>query len=1269
MLNRLIAWALRNRVIVLAVAGVMLAAGAWTASRMPVDVFPDLTAPTVTVLTEAHGMAPEEVEALVSFPIETAVNGATGIRRVRSSTAQGISVVWVEFDWGTDIFRARQIVSEKLQTVAAALPRGVAAPVLAPVSSVMGEIMMIGLTGMQSPQELRTVADWTIRRRLLAVPGVAQVIPIGGEVKQYQVVADPARMLATGVTLADVVRAAEGSNRNAAGGVFMDKGQEYVIRGIGRAQSVEDIGASVVAMRGGIPVVLSQVAEVRVGAAIRFGDGSVNAKPGVVLAVQKQPGANTLDLTERVGRELTDMQRTLPTGMTIESSLFRQADFITVAVENVVKALRDGGIFVVLVLVLFLWNLRATAISIVAIPLSLVVAIFGMKLLGISINTMTLGGMAIAIGALVDDAIIDVENVFRRLKENHHLPEALQRPSLAVVYDASREIRSSIVNATLIIIVVFLPLFFLGGVEGRLLQPLGFAYVVSILASLFVAVTVTPVLCSYLLPNSRGVITEQDSRLVKWLKVWYARALGTVLAHPRRVLTVAGVALAATLAIVPFLGSSFLPEFNEGALTVSVVTVPGTSLDESNAIGRRVEEILLSNSAVQNTDRRQGRAELDEHAQGVNAAEIDVTLTGDVDKERLFEELRREFSAIPGTNVTIGQPIGHRIDHMLSGTRANIAVKIFGPDLYELRQVGSRVRDAMQSVRGVADLQLEQQMDVPQLRIVADRGALARYGMTVGELAEAIDIAFNGETVSQVLEDGRSVDLVVRFPDALRANAAAISGVSLDTPTGQRVALSQLARIVVDRGPNAISRENVQRKIVVQANVAGRDLGSTVADIRRVVREQVALPTGYHVEYGGQFEAQEESTRTLAVLSLLSIAAIFLILFSEFGSARTSVLVMANLPLALIGGVLAVAMTTTVVSIASLVGFVTLFGIATRNGILLVSHYRQLLSEGVPFREAVVRGSLERLSPILMTALTAGLALIPLAFGGGEPGNELQTPMAVVILGGLLSSTALNMLVLPPLYLLFGERSVPGRVGEDALSDRRDWSGVRPLLASLLVLVALPTVALAHGVAAGDKGWIQEVSGALLIPFAYLGAKHMVTGYDHLLFLFGVIFFLYRLKDIGVYVTLFAVGHSTTLILGVLTGVSVSAYLIDAIIGLSVVYKALDNLRAFERWFGFQPSARVATLVFGFFHGFGLATKILDFQLSPDGLIPNLIAFNVGVEVGQLLALSAILIAMGYWRRSIGFTRHAYGANVALMAAGFVLAGYQLAGYFLRDLG
>lgn len=1030
MLNALIKWSLERRVIVLAAATLLLATGVWTATRLPVDVFPDLTAPTVTVLAEAHGMAPEEVEALVAFPIETAVNGATGVRRVRSSIAQGIAVVWVEFEWEMDIFIARQIVAEKLQTAAATLPPGFPPPVLAPVSSVMGEIMMIGLswTGDSTPSleramALRTQADWTLRRRLLALPGVAQVVPIGGEVKQYQVQPDVERMRAAGVTLADVLRAASGANVNASGGVYMDRGQEIVIRSIGRAQSVEDIGATVLVTRDGAAVTLAQVATVRIAAAPRYGDASVNALPGVVLAVQKQPGANTLALTERIQEELAAIQPTLPDGMHIETELFRQSDFISVAIRNVVHALRDGALLVVLILAVFLANGRATAISVLAIPLSLAVAVLAMQALGITINTMSLGGMAIAIGALVDDAIIDVENVLRRLRENAQRALEDRRSVMTVVFEASVEIRSSIVNATAIIIVVFLPLFFLGGVEGRLLQPLGFAYVVSILASLVVAMTVTPVLCAWLLPGSAEGAGAHESRVVVWLKARYAATLRRVLTTPRRTLVGALAAFALTVAALPLLGTAFLPEFNEGALTVSVVTVPGTSLAEASAIGLRVERILKADPAVINTDRRQGRAELDEHAQGVNAAELDVTLQPDVDKEELFARLRSEFASIPGTNVTIGQPIGHRIDHMLSGTRANIAVKIFGPDLQGLRSVGTEVRDAIQDVRGVVDLQLEQQVDVPQLRLDVDRQALARYGLTPGDFAEAVDVAFNGEVVSQVLEEGRSVDLVVRLPEEDRQSAAAVAAMPIAAPTGQRVPIASLARVTMTRGPNTISRENVQRKIVVQANVAGRDLGSTVEEIRERIARDVVMPPGYFVEYGGQFEAQAESTRTLLSLSVLAVAAIFLILYGEFKSARLATLVMSNLPLALIGGVAAVALSGGTVSIASLVGFVTLFGIATRNGILLVTHYRNLEAEGVPPQEAVMRGSLERLSPILMTALTAGLALLPLALGGGEPGNELQTPMAIVILGGLISATALNMIVLPALYSMYGHRS------------------------------------------------------------------------------------------------------------------------------------------------------------------------------------------------------------------------------------------------------
>jgi len=1021
-LNQLIAWSLRHRMVVVTAGGLLMAAGAWTAVRMPVDVLPDLTAPTVTVLAEAHGMAPEEVEALVAFPIETAVNGATGVRRVRSSLAAGIAVIWVEFDWGTDIFRARQIVTEKLQTVTSLLPAGLPPPVLAPVSSVMGEIMMIGLTGPQSPAELRTTADWVIRRRLLAIPGVAQVIPTGGEVRQYVVQPDPARMRATGVTLRQVLEAAAASNAVAAGGVFVRDGQEVLVRGLARARSVDDIALTVAAVRNGVPILLRDVATVRLGSATPIGAGAVNAEPGIVLAVQKQPGANTLELTRRIEAELDALQGTLPEGMQLHTDLFRQADFITVAVHNVRDALRDGAILVVLILLLFLGNVRATFISALAIPLSLAVAVLAMQLLGLTINTMTLGGMAIAIGALVDDAIIDVENVFRRLRENHHRPPGQRRSALRVVYRASREIRGAIVSATIIIVLVFVPLLLLGSVEGRLLRPLGIAYIVAILASLIVAVSVTPVLCYLLLPRSRMVEEERESRVVTWLKGRYAVLLEAVLRHPGWVVGTGTGALVLTLAGLPMLGSAFLPEFNEGSLTISVITVPGTSLAESDAIGRRVEQILLAQEGVGTTDRRQGRAELDEHAQGVNAAEIDVTLREGVDRDRLLEGLRREFTLIPGTSITIGQPIGHRIDHLLSGTRASIAVKIFGPDLARLRELGTAVETAMRNVPGVVDLQLEQQVEAPQLRVLPDRSALARHGLRPGDVMETIDVALAGEAVSEILEEGRTVPLVVRLRPEDRADPAGIAAMTLDAAGGRRVPLGEVATIRLDRGPNTISRENVQRKIVVQANVAGRDLGSVVREVRQAVDGAVPPVPGYHIEYGGQAEAQAASARMLAGLSVLAILGIFVVLFAEFGSARVAGLVMANLPLGLIGGVAAVAVTGGVVSVASLVGFITLFGIATRNGILLISHYLALRRGGASLRETVTRGSLERLAPILMTALTAGLALLPLAAGGGKPGNELQTPMAVVILGGLLSATALNMVVLPALYFLTERR-------------------------------------------------------------------------------------------------------------------------------------------------------------------------------------------------------------------------------------------------------
>ncbi len=1022
MLDRLIRWSLENRLLVLVAAVLGLVAGGYTVSNMPVDVFPDLTAPTVTVLTEAHGMATEEVESLVTFPLETALNGAAGVRRVRSSSAQGISILWIEFDWGTDIFRARQIVNEKLQLAGGQLPEGVDAPVLAPITSIMGEILLVGITASDDLlMEARTEADWTVRRRLLAVPGVAQVIPIGGEVRQYQVLVRPEMLRAYGLSLETVVEAAAESNRNASGGVYRSGGQEVLIRGLGRARSVEDIGRTVVASRGGIPVLLQDVAEVRIGPKYRFGAASVNAEPAVVLAVQKQPGANTLELTAKVDAELDRIEEMLPAGIEIERSMFRQADFITLAVENVVAALRDGAILVVVILFLFLWNFRTTAISVAAIPLSLALAVLVLRALGGTINTMTLGGMAIAVGALVDDAIIFVENVFRRLRENGEFPSSEQRPAIDVIYRAAREIRAPIVSATLVITVVFVPLFFLSGVEGRMLRPLGLAYVASILASLVVAVTVTPAMCYYLLPGLPFGAEVRESWLVRRLQRAYGTILDRVLARPGRVLASAGLLLAVSFAAVPILGRSFLPEFQEGTLTISAATVPGTSLEESERLGRLVEQRLLAHPAVISTTRRTGRAELDEHAQGVNASEIDAKLDlSESTLEETLAEVRDALTGIPGTSITVGQPIGHRIDHMLSGTRAAIAVKLFGTDLRQLRASAREIEAVALEIPGLVDVSVEQQADVPQLQIRANRSAMAQYGVTPGDLAEMIDVAFRGEVVSQIREGERTFDLVVRYDDASRSSPEAIEAALVNTPLGPAVPVGQLAIVREERGPNTISRENVQRKIVVSANVAGRDVGSTVDELRTRISESVDLPAGYFVEYGGQFESGQQATRRITLLSLFSVAAIFLLMFQEFRSARTAALLMVNLPLALAGGVFAILLVGGTINVATLVGFITLFGIAVRNGILLVSRYHDLRSDGVPLREAIREGSMERLSPILMTALTAGLALIPLALGLGEPGKEIQAPLAIVVLGGLLTSTGLNMVVVPALFLRYG---------------------------------------------------------------------------------------------------------------------------------------------------------------------------------------------------------------------------------------------------------
>ncbi len=1024
MIDALIRWSLRNRGLVLALAGGFLAWGGYVVSRMPIDVLPDLTAPTVTVLVEGRGMAPTEMESLVTFPIEAALNGAAGVRRVRSATAVGIAVIWVEFEWGEDIYRARQTVSEKLSVVADTLPPEVERPVLAPVSSIMGEILFIALdSDKHSPLELRTVADTSIRRRLLAVPGVSQVTPIGGGQKQYQVLVSPAMLKAYGVTLSEVEEALRRSNRNTSAGFLVAGGQEYLIQGIGRATELESIAQTVVATRGTQPVLVGHLGEVQIGAALKRGEGSHNGKPAVVLGIQKQPGANTLQLTRTLDAVLDDVQQSLPQGMTIEKHIFRQADFIEAAYRNLLGALRDGGLLVIVVVFVFLANLRASSITILAIPLSLLAAVIVMKLAGATINSMTLGGLAIAVGAVVDDAIINVENVFRRLRGNAQKFPEEQRPVLEVVYRASSEIQGSIVFATIIIILVFLPLFFLSGVEGLLLRPLGLAYVAALFASLVVALTVTPVLCSYLLPRARAVVEGHEPRLVQWLKHRYERDLPRALDNSRLVLGGSAVLLLATIISFFWAGRTFLPEFNEGTLTISAVTLPGTSLEESNKVGTTVEQILLGIPEVSATARRTGRAELDEHVQGVESAEIDVGLKmGDRSKAELLAEMRGRLSLVPGMNFTIGQPISHRIDHMLSGTRANIAVKIFGDDLQTLRDLAKQVEAAMRDVPGVVDLSTEQQIDIPTVRVRFDRAALARYGLLVGDAAEALQAALVGQEVGQIFEGQVAFPLVVRYPFEARTHLDDLRQTLIDTPTGARVPLGAIADIREDRGPNFISRENVQRKIVVMCNVAGRDLRSVVNDVRRHVQASVTLPQGYHVEYGGQFESEAEASRLLLFLGVAVVLGILVILTAAFRSFADAVIIMVNLPLALIGGMVGVFLSGGVLSVASIIGFITLFGIATRNGIMMVSHIKNLMEvEGVAdFRQAVIRGALERLSPILMTALAAGLALIPLALGAGKPGSELEAPMAIVILFGLLSSTALNMVVVPAAYLRFG---------------------------------------------------------------------------------------------------------------------------------------------------------------------------------------------------------------------------------------------------------
>lgn len=1021
MLNKIIQYSLRNRMLVTLAAIVLLVWGGITMRGMEVDVFPDLNAPTVVVMTEAQGMAPEEVERLVTFPVETAVNGATNVRRVRSSSTTGFSVVWVEFDWGMDIYTARQIVSEKLATLGDVLPATAGQPTLGPQSSILGEMMIIGLTAdSTSLQDLRTLADWTIRPRLLSTGGVAQVAVIGGDIKEYQVLLDPSKMRHYGVAMDEVLGVVDGISRNATGGILYEYGNEYIVQGILSTTNVEDFGKAVVKTVEDYPITLADVARVQVGAkAPKLGLASERGKPAVLVTVTKQPNTNTLELTERVDESIRDLQRTLPGDVRVSTDIFRQSRFIESSIGNIRSALLEGAVFVVVVLFFFLMNFRTTVISLTAIPLAMLMAVLVMYGLGLTINTMSLGGLAIAIGSLVDDAIVDVENVYKRLRENRLKPQEQRMPLLEVVSEASKEVRMPILNSTLIIVACFLPLFFLSGMEGRMMIPLGIAFVVALFASTVIALTLTPVLCSYLLTTESALRkSEREPWVSRRLKELYRVALHQALRHKRAVLGSAAALLVLTLVLMFGLGRSFLPPFNEGSLTVNVSTMPGISLEESNKMGLLAEQMLLEFPEVRTVARKTGRAELDEHALGVNTSEIEAPFElGGRSRDEFLAAVRAKLGEIKGANIEIGQPISHRIDAMLSGTQANIAVKLFGPDLNRLFAIGSRIRAAVQDVEGVADLALEQQIERPQLQIYPKRDMLMKYGITLPKFSEFINVALAGRVVSQVNEGGKVFDLTVKVDDAARETMDAIGELTMDA-NGRKVPLHYVADILPLAGPNTINRENVQRKIVVSANVAGRDLKGVVNDIRKRVEEEVVLPEGYHVEYGGQFESEEAASRTLFLTSLISMLLIFLILFHEFRSVPLSGIIMLNLPLAIIGGVICIWLTSGVISIPSIIGFISLFGIATRNGILLVSHYNHLLAQGNGLYESIVQGSLDRLNPILMTALTSALALIPLALGGDLPGNEIQSPMAQVILGGLLSSTLLNGFVVPIVYYL-----------------------------------------------------------------------------------------------------------------------------------------------------------------------------------------------------------------------------------------------------------
>ena len=1028
MLNKIIRFSLQNRLLILVAAVMLVVGGIYTTTRTEVDVFPDLNAPTVVVMTEANGMAAEEVEQLVTFPIETAVNGATHVRRVRSSSTTGFSVVWVEFDWDTDIYLARQIVSEKLAAVNATLPDNVGQPTLGPQSSILGEVLIVGLTAdSTSMTDLRTLADWTVRPRLLSTGGVSQVSVLGGDVKEYQILLHPGRMSHYGVTLGEVLAATNQMNRNTNGGVIYEYGNEYIVRGVVSTDDVREMANTVVKTVNGDAVTLGDVADVKTGPQVpKLGTASEKGKPAVLLTVTKQPGTGTIDLTERLESVLKDLKKNMPADVHVSTDIFRQSRFIESSINNVKQSLYEGAIFVVLVLFLFLANVRTTVISLVTLPVSLLMSLMVLHYFNMSVNTMSLGGLAIAIGSLVDDAIVDVENVWKHLRENRALPDDQRLPVLKVVFNASREVRMPILNSTVIIIVSFIPLFYLSGMEGRMLIPLGVAFIVALLASTIVALTLTPVLCSYLLGGSAQGGIPKEAFVTVWLKKHYERWLTWALGHKRPVVVSTVVLFLVALGLFFTLGHSFLPKFNEGSLTINISSLPGISLEESNRIGERAEKILMSIPEIKTVARKTGRAELDEHALGVNVSEIEAPFElKDRSHEEMLNDVRKKLSVITGANIEIGQPISHRIDAMLSGTQASIAIKLFGDDLNKMFEIGNQIKDAISTVDGIADLNVEQQIERPELEIKPKRDMLKLYGISIADFNTFVRVNMAGETVSQVYDKGSSFDLVVRAAEHDRCDMERIRDLMIDTPDGRKVPLANVAEVKSAMGPNTINRENVKRKIVISANASGRDLRSVVNDIQKRINTEITLPEGYHVEYGGQFESEQSASRVLLLASLLSIVVIFLLLYMQFRNALESGVILLNLPLALIGGVFALVFTTGEVSIPAIIGFISLFGIATRNGMLLINRYNTLREEEhLPLRECIMRGSLDRLNPILMTALCSALALIPLALRGSLPGNEIQSPMAKVILGGLLTSTFLNAFIIPIVYEWMNRKNI-----------------------------------------------------------------------------------------------------------------------------------------------------------------------------------------------------------------------------------------------------